>query len=44
VEEDCKERRWREAEEHMAAVTKLFGEVKELIAARIDQQVAAAEV
>jgi HPt (histidine-containing phosphotransfer) domain-containing protein len=39
VEEDCKERRWREADEHMAPVTKLFQEVKELIAARIGQQV-----
>ncbi len=43
VEEDCKELRWREAEEHMAPVTRQFEEVKGLIAARIEQQVAAAE-
>jgi PAS domain S-box-containing protein len=41
VEESCKQRLWPEAVEQMIPVTGRFGELKELIAARIDQQIAA---
>lgn len=41
VEEDCANRSWPKAEDDLSPVTKLFAVVKELIAARIDQQVVA---
>jgi signal transduction histidine kinase/DNA-binding response OmpR family regulator/HPt (histidine-containing phosphotransfer) domain-containing protein len=41
VEDDCKQQRWRKADDDMAPVNRLFREAMELIAARIDQQVAA---
>jgi CheY-like chemotaxis protein/HPt (histidine-containing phosphotransfer) domain-containing protein len=40
VEDDCKQQHWRIADDDMATVNRLFREVMELIAARIEQQVA----
>jgi HPt (histidine-containing phosphotransfer) domain-containing protein len=41
VEVDCKDRLWQKAEDEMATVKRLFGEVQELITARIGLPVAA---
>ncbi len=38
VEDDCKQQHWRKADDDMAPVNRLFREVMELIAARIEQQ------
>ena len=39
VEEDCKQRRWRQAIDGLSPVTEQFRELEELIATRIDRQV-----
>jgi two-component system, sensor histidine kinase and response regulator len=41
IEEDCKGQRWKKAKDEMAHTTRLFQEVRDLIAASIGQQVAA---
>ena len=41
VEEECKRGIWQEAKDDLALVTRIFSEVKELIAARTDEQAVA---